>query len=174
MPNDGLFDLGLDGMQLQIEQLTAVLDRMDERVREGVEQVTMECAQMIMREQKRMLSAADFAAPRANLAGLIKITRYKSYWGNTYTRVGYDAQAVREHPEVLVVEFGRPGTARRTGVMQEKKRRRKDGTEYTQRKGAFPPQTPHIIAGLIFAKEDVTRHFRNRLAEIARNEWNGG
>lgn len=165
MPNDGLFDLGLDGMQLQIEQLTAVLDRMDERVREGVEQATTECAQMIMREQKRMLSAANFAAPKANLAGLIKITRYKSYWGNTYTRVGYDAQAVREHPEVLVVEFGRPG----------KSARRMEATDRLGRKkGAFPPHTPHIIAGLIFAKEDVTRHFRNRLAEIARNEWNGG
>ena len=165
MPNGGLFDLGLDGMQLQIEQLTAVLDRMDERVREEVKQVTTECAQMIMREQKRMLSAANFAAPKANLAGLIKITRYKSYWGNTYTRVGYDAQAVREHPEVLVVEFGRPA----------KSARPMDATDRLGRKkGAIPPHTPHIIAGLIFAKEDVTRHFRNRLAEIARNEWNGG
>ena len=164
MPNDGLFDLGLDGMQLQIEQLTAVLDRMDERVREGVEQATTECAQMIMREQKRMLSAANFAKPTTDLAGLIKITRYKSYWGNTYTRVGYDAQAVREHPEVLVVEFGRPGKSAR---------RMKPTDKLGRKKGAFPPQTPHIIAGLIFAKEDVTRHFRNRLAEIARNEWNG-
>lgn len=164
MPNDGLFDLGLDGMQLQIEQLTAVLDRMDERVREGVEQVTMECAQMIMREQKRMLSAANFAAPKANLAGLIRVTRdaRSKYYR---LRIGYDSEAIKQHPEALVVEFGRPGKSAR---------RMKPTDKLGRKKGAFPPQTPHIIAGLIFAKEDVTRHFRNRLAEIARNEWNGG
>lgn len=163
MPNDGLFDLGLDGMQLQIEQLTAVLDRMDERVREEVKQVTMECAQMIMREQKRMLSAANFAAPRANLAGLIRVTRdaRSKYYR---LRIGYDSEAIKQHPEVLVVEFGRPGKSAR---------RMKPTDKLGRKKGAFPPQTPHIIAGLIFAKEDVTRHFRNRLAEIARNEWNG-
>lgn len=164
MPNDGLFDLGLDGMQLQIEQLTAVLDRMDERVRESVEQVTMECAQMIMREQKRMLSAANFAAPKANLAGLIRVTRdaRSKYYR---LRIGYDSEAIKQHPEALVVEFGRPGKSAR---------RMKPTDKLGRKKGAFPPQTPHIIAGLIFAKEDVTRHFRNRLAEIARNEWNGG
>lgn len=164
MPNDGLFDLGLDGMQRQIEQLTAVLDRMDERVREGVEQVTMECAQMIMREQKRMLSAADFAKPTTDLAGLMRVTRdtRSKYYR---LRIGYDSEAIRQHPEVLVVEFGRPG----------KSAQRMEPTDRLGRKkGAFPPHTPHIIAGLIFAKEDVTRHFRNRLAEMARNEWNGG
>lgn len=164
MPNDELFDLDIYGMQAQIERLAAALERMDERVREGAEQAALESAQIIMREQKRMLSAAFFSKPTTNLAGLIQITRDRrsKYFK---LRIGYDSEAVRQHPEVLVIEFGRPGKSAR---------RMKPTDKLGRKKGAFPPYTPHIIAGFSFAKEDAAKHFRDRLAQIAQNEWQNG
>lgn len=160
MSND-VFDLGFEGMQAQINQLVSALDRMDKSVNEGALQAAQESAEIIAREQKRLLSAANFAHPKADLQGLIKVQKSssKKYYK---LKIGYDSEAIKQHPELLVIEFGRPGKSAR---------RMKKTDSLGRKKGDFPPQTPHIIAGFIIAKDEAAGHFRDRMAEIARQKW---
>lgn len=160
MSND-VFDLGLDGMQTQINQLVSALDRMDESVNAGALQAAQESAEIIAQEQKRLLSAANFAKPEADLQGLIKVQKSSSrkYFK---LKIGYDSEAIKQHPEVLVIEFGRPGKS---------VRRMKPTDSLGRKKGDFPPQTPHIIAGFYLAKDGAAEHFRDRMAEIAKQKW---
>lgn len=160
MSND-VFDLGFEGMQTQINQLVSALDRMDESVNESALQAAQESAEIIAREQKRLLSAANFAKPEADLQGLIKVQKSssKKYYK---LKIGYDSEAIKQHPELLVIEFGRPGKSAR---------RMKPTDSLGRKKGDFPPQTPHIIAGFTLAKDEAAGHFRDRMAEIAKQEW---
>lgn len=160
MSND-VFDLGFEGMQTQINQLVSALDRMDESVNAGALQAAQESAEIIAREQKRLLSAANFAHPKADLQGLIKVQKSsgKKYYK---LKIGYDSEAIKQHPELLVIEFGRPGKSAR---------RMKPTDSLGRKKGDFPPQTPHIIAGFTLARDEAAEHFRDRMAEIAKQEW---
>lgn len=92
--------------------------------------------------------------------------------------IGYDSAAIKAHPEVLVIEYGRPGkSARRMSPVQKNfkmTRGRKKVKVSGRRKGKFPPQTPHIKPGFILAKDKAAGHFRDRLLEIARRKWNNG
>lgn len=155
------FDLGIDEMQAQITALVSALDRMDESVSEGVVEAAEEATSIIMREQKRLLSAANFAHPTADLASLIKVQKGKNtkYYK---LKIGYDSEAARQHPEVFVIEFGRPGKSAR---------RMKKTDSLGRKKGDFPPQTPHIVAGMHLARNEAAQRFRDRMAEIARRKW---
>lgn len=161
MSND-VFDLGFEGMQTQINQLVSALDRMDKSVNEGALQAAQESAEIIAREQKRLLSAANFAHPKADLQGLIKVQKSssKKYYK---LKIGYDSKAIKQHPELLVIEFGRPGKSAR---------RMKPTDSLGRKKGDFPPQTPHIIAGFTLAKDEAAGHFCDRMARIAQEQWN--
>lgn len=161
---DEFFDFDVEGFQKQVTELVVKLDRMARDVDEGALSAARESAEIIAREQKRLLSAADFARPTANLAGLIRVRQDKK---SKYYRlsIGYDSEAIRQHPEVLVIEFGRPGrSARRNSATDSKGRK----------KGQFPPQTPHIIAGYLIARNEAAQHFRDRMLETARRRWENG
>ena len=175
--SEELFDFDVEGFQKQVTELIVKLDRMAQDVDEGALSAARESAEVIAREQKRLLSAADFAHPTANLAGLIRVRRDKR---SKYYRlsIGYDSEAIRQHPEVLVIEFGRPGkSARRMSPTEQNFEYISDGRLVKvagRRKGNFPPQTPHIIAGYLIARNEAAQHFQERMLEIARRRWENG
>ncbi len=164
MAADDFFDFDFQGFQAQVVQLVSALDRMSRSVADGAVQAAREAAEIIAGEQKRLLSKALFEESNADLASLIKVHQMN---GKKYFRlgIGYDSDAIQQHPELLVIEFGRPGkSARRMGATDSKGRK----------KGDFPPVTPHIIPGFFLGKEDAGEHFRQRLLEIARRQWENG
>ncbi len=175
--SDEFFNFDVEGFQKQVTELVVKLDHMARDVDEGALNAAKESAEMIAREQKRLLSAADFARPTANLAGLIRVRQDKK---SKYYRlsIGYDSEAIRQHPEVLVIEFGRPGrSARRMSPTEQNFEYVRDGklVKVTgRRKGNFPPQTPHIIAGYLIARNEAAQHFQDRMLEIARRRWENG
>lgn len=162
--DEDFFDLGLEQFQQQINLLVQDLDQMSQAVEEGAVEAANEAAEMIAAEQKRLLSSAHFQRKNADLAGLIKVKKSSS---KKYYRlnIGYDSAAIKAHPEVLVIEYGRPGKSAR---------RMKTTDKLGRKKGDFPPQTPHIKPGFILAKDKAAEHFRERLMEIARRKWNNG
>ena len=164
MANDDFFQLDFDGLKEQVNELVKKLDRMDSDVAIGARDAAKEAAEAIASEQKRLLSQAHFKNGKADLAALIKI---KEKTGGKYYRlaVGYDSEAIKAHPELLVIEFGRPGKSAR---------RMKSTDSMGRRKGEFPPQTPHILPGFQTGKEKAARIFREKLLEIARRDWNNG
>lgn len=161
---EDIFDLGLERFQQQINLLVRDLDQMSRAVESGAIAAAEESAEMIAAEQKRLLSAASFRNKTADLAALITVKRSGS---KKYYRlnIGYDSAAIKAHPEVLVIEYGRPGKSAR---------RMKSTDKLGRKKGDFPPQTPHIKPGFILAKDKAAEHFRDRLLEIARQKWNNG
>lgn len=161
---DDMFDLGLEQFQQQINILVRDLDQMSEAVEAGAVEAANESAEMIAAEQRRLLSAAVFQRKKADLAALIKVKKSNS---KKYYRlnIGYDSETIKAHPEVLVIEYGRPGKSAR---------RMKPTDKLGRKKGDFPPQTPHIKPGFILAKDKAAEHFRDRLLEIARQKWNNG
>lgn len=161
---DDFFNFGIDQFQQQINMLVRDLDKMSEAVETGAVEAANEAAEMIASEQKRLLSSARFQHGNADLAGLIKVKRSSS---KKYYRlnIGYDSETIKEHPEVLVIEYGRPGKSAR---------RMKSTDSLGRKKGDFPPQTPHIKPGFILAKDKAAEHFRERLMDIARRKWNNG
>lgn len=161
---DDFFNFGIDQFQQQINMLVRDLDKMSEAVETGAVEAANEAAEMIASEQKRLLSSARFQHGNADLAGLIKVKRSSS---KKYYRlnIGYDSETIKEHPEVLVIEYGRPGKSARC---------MKSTDSLGRKKGDFPPQTPHIKPGFILAKDKAAEHFRERLMDIARRKWNNG
>ena len=161
---DDFFNFGIDQFQQQINMLVRDLDKMSEAVETGAVEAANEAAEMIASEQKRLLSSARFQHGNADLAGLIKVKRSSS---KKYYRlnIGYDSETIKEHPEVLVIEYGRPGKSAR---------RMKSTDSLGRKKGDFPPQTPHIKPGFILAKDKAAEHFREKLLEIAKQKWNNG
>lgn len=164
MANDDFFNFDFQGFQAQITALVNTLEKMAQDVDEGAVQAAQESAEIIAKEQRRLLSQAQFKENKSDLVGLIKVQRAKS---KKYFRlaIGYDSAALQQHPELFVIEFGRPGkSARRMKATDSKGRK----------KGDFPPVTPHIIPGFYLGKEDAGEHFRQRLLEIARRRWENG
>jgi len=161
---DEIFDLGFSGMQMELDKLILALDRMSDDVDGNALQAMEESAEIIAAEQKRLLAAAHFRKPTADLASLIRVHKAKNkrYY---HLRIGYDSEAIHEHPELLVIEFGRPGkSARRSGKTDSLKRK----------KGDFPPVTPHIRAGLDLSKDKAAANFRDKIMEIVRRRWENG
>ncbi len=98
---------------------------------------------------------------KADLAALIKVRKIS---GKKYflLGIGYDSDTIQQHPELLVIEFGRPGKSAR---------RMKKTDTLGRKKGDFPPVTPHIIPGFYLGKQDAGEHFREKMLEIARRNW---
>lgn len=164
MANDDFFDFDFQGFQGQISALIDRLDQMSGDVDNGALQAAQEAAEIIAKEQRRLLSQAVFKEHKADLVSLIKVRKIS---GTRYFRlgIGYDSAAIQQHPELLVIEFGRPGKSAR---------RRKATDSRGRKKGDFPPATPHIIPGFYLGKQDAGEHFRQKLLEIARRRWENG
>lgn len=161
---DDFFGFDFQGFQGQINALAEKLDRMSEDVSAEAESAAKEAAEMIAREQRRLLSKALFREHKADLIGLIRVRKDSS---RKYYRlkIGYDSDAIQQHPELLVIEFGRPGKSARRSKLTD---------SLGRKKGDFPPMTPHIIPGFYLAKEEAAEHFRQRLLEAARRQWENG
>lgn len=162
-----MFDFS--GMEAEISRLIDSLNRAVTDVENGTEEAALQAAEIIRDEQQRLFSKADFKRDkrshqynRAN-ESLIKIKRDDRARGKVYKlRIGYDTETLRRYPELLVIEFGRPGKSRN-------RRSKKD--KLGRKKGDFPAHISHIRAGFFLAKEKAVNTFNERLMEIVRNDF---
>lgn len=90
-------------------------DRLDENVQRAVQTGMREGARIIQQEQKRLILARNNKdGSPSRLANLIKIGHISSNRKGTYRIfVGYSSEALKEHPEALALEFGRPSLYRK-------------------------------------------------------------
>ncbi len=170
--------INFDGnFQAQISALIGDLNRMTRDVDTEAASAANEAAEIIAKEQRRLFSKADFKRTKKGHRykyadnGLIKIFRDKKASGKVYKlRVGYDTETLRQYPELIVIEFGRPGKSPRhsSKVMWNSKFRK------NVKKGNFPPHVSHIRAGFELSKEDAAKRFEERLFEIVKRDFNGG
>ncbi len=159
-------------------------------------------AKTIQQEQQRLLckqfpqfaSAIKITSEESGRAILsFSIRRYKF-------KIGYDTETLREHPELLVIEFGRPGaigahtkklktggaktitvTARgKHGEYTYKRCLRTTALRYRNGRkvdslgryiGDFPRSISHIRAGFYLAKEVAAKYYFNELYNVVKSLW---
>ena len=134
-----------------INRLIADLDMMDDAVAERVATGLREGAEIIVQEQRRLISGRSSKLPELIKAGKIRKARSGSYT----IACGYDSQAIAEGFEGLIMEFGRPG--KRSGGVD------KNG----KRIGKVTP-TPHIYRGFDIASDKASEHLVDTVSEVIK------
>ncbi len=162
--------IDFSGFEAQITALISDLNKAVGDVNNASAGAAYNAAEIIRAEQARLLAKAVFKRDKNHSyhyvsGSLIKITRDKQSAGKVFKlRIGYDTETLRQYPELLVIEFGRPGkSARRMKATDSLKRK----------KGDFPAQISHIRAGLFLAKEKAVKEFNEGLYEIAKRDFTG-
>lgn len=194
---------GIEEMQRQIYEMMNAIGDAVEQVEERSYAAARSAATLIANEQQRLLRKKH-----PKFAPFIKIMEESGMRRNitNYSLkrhkflIGYDTETLHEHPELLVIEFGRPGivgahtkkldagpktitvTMRtRKGPVTYKRylkhsayRRNKDGKRVDSLGriiGNFPSHISHIRAGFFLVKETAARYYFNELYNIVKNIW---
>ncbi len=163
--------LDFSGFEAQITALISDLNKAVGDVNNASAGAAYNAAEIIRAEQARLLAKAVFKRDRKRHSyhyadgNLIKVTRDKQSAGKVFKlHIGYDTETLRQYPELLVIEFGRPGKSAK---------RSKPTDSRGRKKGDFPPQISHIRAGLFLAKEKAVKEFNENLYEIAKRDFTG-
>ena len=154
-------DFGLDEFQAKCAKLNEKFKELDEKQQEKLaNEVLTDAAQLFLTEQKRLLAAAP--NPKyAKFADWLEVWTYKGKNG-WRVQVGYSTETIKEHLEVLIVEFGRPGAR---GL-------KKGGKDTLGRKIGKIDAYSHIRASMFLKKEDVMAEVQRRWEEEILKEWN--
>ena len=171
------------GMEAEITRLIDDLNRAKNNVNEATEGAAMASADIIRKEQQRLFAKVHFKRDKEghrynNIgSGLISIKQDERAKGKVYKlRIGYDTETLRRYPELLVIEFGRPGKSRnRKSLTSTVKRKGKNGKtiKFTRKKGDFPAHVSHIRAGFFLAKDKAVNAFNEKLLEVAERNFRG-
>ncbi len=135
-----------------IQAFIKTLNLFDSCVKEAVQNGLHEGAEIIATEQKRLISARPSkTGSNTKLASLIKVGTIRTKKnGNVYCDVGYNSEAIKEAPESVVIEFGRPASRK------NKMKQNRHGKDY------------EITIGNIDAYSHIRRGFDNKIAEAAQ------
>ena len=146
----------MTGLDDAIRALQAALDDVDAAVLKEMDNAVMEGAEIIKQEQVRLLNQKF-----PHLSGLIKIKKLKQ-GQKVVAKIGYDSETLKQHPELLEIEYGRPGQSSRCSGTTDKLGRKK---------GKFPSQCIHIRAGYQQAKDKAYEKMYNDLSAAAGKQF---
>lgn len=138
----------------QITELMGDLSAMSAEINAESEQAAQKAALIIRDHQTRIFAKAHFKRDKAShvyrnaVGGLITVTKRKIGKVRTKMLVGFDSETLREYPELLMIEFGRPGKSARHSKVTDSRGRKK---------GKFPEEAVvmPIRVGFEAAKEQA-------------------
>lgn len=150
----------------QINDLIGDLSGMSAELETESEIAAMSAANVIASEQRRIFAKAHFERGNEkhvykNVSGdLIRIARQKAGKAQVKMRVGFDTETLREYPELLIIEFGRPGKSARCSGDKDKLGRKK---------GDFPEKATvmPIRVGFELAKEETMQAYADDMLDKA-------
>ena len=129
-----------------IQKFIKDLDLLDENVNSAVRNAMHTAADIVVNEQKRLLVSNHPRLVKYVTKGNLKVSKK----GNITIDCGYQAEAFKTYEDKTnmgvygaAVEFGRPGTGKRSGKTMKQTRY---GKETDVNKGTIQPQS-HIIRG---------------------------
>lgn len=170
---------GMNDLSTQIMDLIGDNQRLISEVEAASPEAARQSAEIIAGEQRRILSHANFKRDKPNHkynnvnGSVIKVIAERS--GKSKTSVfaaGFDTDTLRLYPELIEIEFGRPGKSPRySGEMESKVAK---GHKKLRRKGVFPEkaQVMPVRMGFQAAKEKAFKHYSelllNKVSEIYR------
>lgn len=153
----GMNDVTTQIMDLIGDELKAVAE-----VEALSPQAAEESANIIAAEQRRILANAPFKRDKPkhqynNIgAAVIRVVQGKGLRHRAVFESGFTSEDIEKYPELIEIEFGRPGkTPRYSGKIDKLGRK----------KGEFPAQVMPVRAGFQTAKEKAFRHYAKRLLD---------
>lgn len=170
--SDDIF--GMNDLSTQIMELIGDNQRLISEVEEESPKAAQEAAEIIAQEQRRILSHANFKRDKPKHAynhvngGAISVMNTRSRGKRVSAfDIGFSTDSLRLYPELIEIEFGRPGkTPRYSGQMESRVAK---GHKKLRRKGVFPEkaQVMPVRMGFQAAKEKAFKHYSERMLNKA-------
>lgn len=160
----------------QIDNLIEDLNVMQREMTAESEIALDKAAAVIAAEQRRVFAQAHFERDNKKRVyknvndSLIRITKKKLGRAKLKAYIGFDTPTLKAYPELILVEFGRPGKSPRHSGTKTRRTKKRESVE----KGDFPAAATvmPIRAGFNLAKESALAAYAedmfNRAAEIFR------
>lgn len=159
------FDFGLDDLQKDIEATIRQLEKMSQELADNAcKRAVEKAAPILLNEEKRLLSQApNYPHFKVLNPSWLKSRVYKNAKGQWMCQCGYTTETIEKHPEVLIVEFGRPGSG--------KKAIRKRGIDRIGRKIGVVQPYSHIRAAIFNKRDELKKAVGENLLEEAERIW---
>ncbi len=157
---------------LQLTRLCGDLSGMQAEINTASENAAEAAAKTIQAEQRRVFAKANFERDKKksrtykNAGGdLIAIYKSDPKRGMCKFEIGYDTRTLRVYPELLVIEFGRPGKS---------PGRSKNTDKLGRKKGKFPEEAVvmPIRMGFQIAKDEAYGKYDEQLTRAVKSAWN--
>lgn len=150
----------------QLTELIGDLSAMSAELNAESEKAAEKAARVIQSEQRRIFAKASFKRDKKShkykfaSSAQIGITESKSGKYRVKMQVGFDTETLREYPELLMIEFGRPGKSPRHS---------KSTDTLGRKKGEFPEAATvmPIRAGFELAKEQALKAYSEDMLDKA-------
>lgn len=155
MASEEVFSLG--NIQDDIRAAMRAIEKMDKAAKsETVREIMLDAGKILSDEQKRILSQKYSFAEHPNLENLITV-KCKKEKGTWKVMCGYQTEAIKEHFEVLIIEFGRPG--------------KKGSTDKRGRKIGVVQPYSHIRAAMFTKGTALKEYIAQRLFDELQRRW---
>lgn len=156
----------------QINSLIGDLTDMQREMTAESDVALDKAAAVIAAEQRRIFAQANFLRDKKNHvykyadSSLIRVTKKKLGRAKIKAYIGFDTPTLEAYPELILVEFGRPGKSAR---------RSKDTDKNGRKKGDFPQYATvmPIRAGFNLAKESALAAYKDDMLNRAAELWRG-
>lgn len=160
--------ISFSGMEADISSFIAALEKAVSDIDSAAPEAAMSAAEIIRNEQVRLFAKAHFKRDRKShayrMVNSSLITIRQEGKGRLFKmHIGYDTPTLNAYPELLVIEFGRPG----------KSRRRSSPKDLRGRKKGSLPSVSHIRAGFFLAKEKAAEKYNETLYKVLAEDFKG-
>lgn len=155
----------------QLNEMIGDLTKMQREMTAESDIALDKAAAVIAAEQRRIFAQANFERNKKNHvykfadSSLIRVTKKKLGQAKIKAYVGFDSATISAYPELILVEFGRPGKSPRHS---------KDTDKIGRKKGEFPATVMPIRAGFNLAKESALAAYAEDMFNKARELFTGG
>lgn len=156
---------GMNDLSAEIMEMIGDSRKMVSEVESLSPTAARESAEMIAQEQRRIFDKAHFERTKKGYtykmvsSSAVKVIAGRSPKSKTTVfESGFDIPTLKKYPELIMIEFGRPGKSPRYSKKTDKKGRKK---------GDFPAQTMPVRMGFRAAKEKAFRHYADKLMNKA-------
>lgn len=157
----------------QINSLIGDLTNMQREMTAESDIALDKAAAVIAAEQRRIFAQANFLRNKKNHvykfadSSLIRVTKKKLGRAKIKAYIGFDTPTLKAYPELILVEFGRPGKSARHSKNTDKNGRKKG--DFPQYATVMP-----IRAGFNLAKESALAAYAEDMFNKARELFTGG
>lgn len=153
-----------------------------EREISAVNQTALEkAAAVIVAEQRRIFAQAKFLRDKKKHVykgannSLISMKFKKIGRAKIKAYIGFDTPTLNAYPELILVEFGRPGKSPRHTSDTEEVKNKKGKVRFTRKKGIFPAEATvmPIRAGFNLARENALSAYADEMFNRLNEQWRG-